>query len=392
MIRVEEVDRALSLSSGPLKPNAYELRPGPFTSKSEPEYPGLGGYVDDKVSAGVNPAFMAELDKQVIDIGHRGGVAMVVLLDCWYCRHNELAHPWDGTEARASCGVKLEPISTDWITKVVEAVGRHHHILWLVGNECGVNAVYNAEIEGQVYELVRSVEAKHGFPVHMIGAQSRWDKAQSGPVDFVVLHQTHPPEGPTYGKPTLTLEYNPSPALTATVLNAYRCLAEETGTYYGLWRHGMEYPEWAKAVDAFSYPCGSAPPAASSCPDPKPDPAKLVWSVKCTASGVCDPTPLVARDCEYCQAIGMGEYNGQPRCGCPARNECPGTPGYESMCVDRIACEQELMRAPFPVWRGDGEIRPVDENRFRVKCDDCSWLEVCNGDGSICAMAYGVKP
>ena len=392
MIKAEEVDRALSLSTGPLKPNAYELRPGPFTSKSEPEYPELGGYVGDKASGGVNPVFMAELDKQVIDIGHRGGVAMVVLLDCWYCRHYELAHPWDGTDARASCGVKLEPISAGWITTIVETVGRHHNLVFLVGNECDINAGYDAEIEGQVYELVRAVEAKHGYPVHMIGAQSRWDKAQAGPVDFVVLHQTHPPEGPKYGKPTLALEYNPNPPLTVAGINAYRCLAEETGTYYGLWRHGMEFGEWAKAVDAFSYPCGSQP-APSSCPDPKPDPAKLVWSVKCSDGGVCDPTPLVAKDCEFCRDIGMGTGpGGQVRCGCPARNECPGTPGYESLCTDRIACEQHLMQAPFPVWKGDGEIRPVDENLFRVKCDGCNWLEVCNGPGTICAMAYGEKP
>lgn len=63
------------------------------------------------------------------------------------------------------------------------------------------------------------------------------------------------------------------------------------------------------------------------------------WEIGCVPHGnVVDCTAKVApRACDYCASIGMGEIGGQPRCGCPVRNECPGF-----KCEERVACEAYL--------------------------------------------------
>ena len=36
-----------------------------------------------------------------------------------------------------------------------------------------------------------------------------------------------------------------------------------------------------------------------------------------------------------------------------------------------------------PLWRSDGEVQLTD-NPFQAKCSNCSWLEICAGDGTAC--------
>ena len=63
------------------------------------------------------------------------------------------------------------------------------------------------------------------------------------------------------------------------------------------------------------------------------------WEIGCGFhQKVIDCTARVApQACEFCASIGMGEIGGQPRCGCPVRNECPGF-----KCEERAACERYL--------------------------------------------------
>ena len=99
-----------------------------------------------------------------------------------------------------------------------------------------------------------------------------------------------------------------------------------------------------------------------------------------------DGTPLRTSDCAYCTSIGMGEINGTPRCSCPIRNECPDTPGYEGKCEQRVACERVAMGG-LATWQGDGtvEVNMSNENHLQARCSNCTWLKVCNTDGSVCS-------
>jgi len=97
-------------------------------------------------------------------------------------------------------------------------------------------------------------------------------------------------------------------------------------------------------------------PPAGACSDPLPPKVwtegtlppgwgqdqigKPRWVIEGGPHGVViDNTAKVApQACDYCASIGMGESGGQLRCGCPVRNECPGT----FKCEERAACEAYL--------------------------------------------------
>lgn len=69
------------------------------------------------------------------------------------------------------------------------------------------------------------------------------------------------------------------------------------------------------------------------------------WKLACKPHNkVIDCTPQVTpHACEYCASIGMGDFGGQPRCGCPVRNECGSeVPPTNFKCTERVACETYL--------------------------------------------------
>lgn len=346
MIAPREIDRAISLTTGPVKANWFEFRPGPFKSDSEPDYKGIGGYVNDSVLAGPNPELLRRLDEGVVHAGKRGATAMVVLVDCWYCRHTEVPHPWDGLETRALCGVRLDSVQRAWVTAVVEAVGRHHNVVWLVGNECDVNPGYpqDGSYEASIVALVREVEQRNGFPVHMVGAQSEADGAQAGPVDYVVLHSGVFADAPKYGKPTMVLEYNPEPPYSPEMMKTMWCGARAAGTYWAAWRHGMSWDAWVQTLAAFSQgDAGCEGVGGEACPFPTKTPTTV--RVKPHGVDYYDATPLV-QDRAYCRSIRSD------REACPVRQE--GDPFRE-------ACEQSAMGGPISWWldevQGDIAIR-----------------------------------
>jgi hypothetical protein len=223
---------------------------------------------------------------------------------------------------------------------------------------------------------VRQYEQEVGCGVvHMFGTGSEVAEVEASPaVDYTVTHGHALVTGPHLGKWRLNNERNP-PGSPATECAAH-CAAAKAGQGWAYWRGAQSKADMDATLTCMS-DC-SAP--SDLCPSPRPDPAKLVWKVQPSGSWY-DPTPTV-NSCDYCKDIGLGEYNGAVRCNCPARSECPG---YQ--CESRVACEQVLMQSPFPVWRGDGTIE-VEDNGWRARCYDCSWLSVCNGPGTNCRRAF----
>jgi hypothetical protein len=128
---------------------------------------------------------------------------------------------------------------------------------------------------------------------------------------------------------------------------------------------------------------GQVAAVENSCPNPLPDRDKLQW--KLNASGQWwDATPTQQSACDYCASIGMGTIGGVQRCGCPARNECPDTPGYEGMCQSRVPCEQYLIEAKAPVFTTDGILKIDPNSEWRARQTGGTYLQVCNGPGTKC--------
>jgi hypothetical protein len=105
------------------------------------------------------------------------------------------------------------------------------------------------------------------------------------------------------------------------------------------------------------------------------------WELGCVPHGnVVDCTPKVApHACDYCAAIGMGDIGGQPRCGCPVRNECPGF-----KCEERAACEAYLTGGTQLVARNGATCEYANNNplQFKPNNGNCQLCSV--GDPRVC--------
>lgn len=135
------------------------------------------------------------------------------------------------------------------------------------------------------------------------------------------------------------------------------CTIATTGAYKGLWYH---------------------PNSGSSCP--VPDSCGEKFSLE-FHQGVIDSTYTVTSCCAYCASIGMGDYNGQPRCGCPVRPE--GDPA-----------RAEVERACIGVqrwWCNGQELKPCDgtspnciaPNPAQAYCS--GHVKTCTADMSGCS-------
>jgi hypothetical protein len=148
-------------------------------------------------------------------------------------------------------------------------------------------------------------------------------------------------------------------------------------------QHAVAYTDgcWAGVPYRYTFAAGGG-----SCSNPSAQPVTIFAAA--WRNGWYDATPL-RQDHDYCVSIGMGTMggpDGQPRGICPIRNECPDTPGYEGKCEQRIPCEQVAMGG-FATWQGDGqiEVNPGNANHLQARCPNCTWLKVCNADGSTCS-------
>jgi hypothetical protein len=389
--------------------NAFHMRLGP--SKTDPAdvtwagtgglNEGMGPYLNDDPAQGFNQSWWDRALGMVRNAEEHQSNVEVDLIDGWGCKHavwGDVPHVWSDADVKA-CGNVLTETHRQHLRKAVETFGCDAGVIWSDGNEVGQTPRggpfrlpprpplrYSASWTLGMVDLIRQYEQELGCGVvHMFGTNSENPEVEGSPkIDYTSAHDHNLVTGPVAGKWRLNNERNPSgsPAVEC----AAHCTAEKAGQAWAYWR-GAQSKADMDATLACMKDC-SVPPT-SLCPDPKPDPAKLSWNVKPSSAGYYDPTPLM-NDCGYCRSIGMGEINGVPRCTCPARNECPDTPGYEGMCESRVACEQVLMqtpRSPAPVWRSDGTVI-LDTNGWRAKCENCSWLEVCNGPRTNCKRAW----
>jgi hypothetical protein len=119
--------------------------------------------------------------------------------------------------------------------------------------------------------------------------------------------------------------------------------------------------------------CSLDPVPVASCPDPQPNREKLRLDVKSHGRNKWDLTPKQIKSCQYCKDIGMGEYNGIPRCGCPIRPE-----GNKF----RSACEQFIIGGA-PRWFCDGAEIESEGNPFQAFCS--GEVQACTVDLQVCS-------
>jgi len=105
------------------------------------------------------------------------------------------------------------------------------------------------------------------------------------------------------------------------------------------------------------------------------------WEIGCAPHGnVVDCTAKVApRACDYCASIGMGDIGGQPRCGCPVRNECPGF-----KCEERVACEAYLTGGTKLESRNGATCEFAHGNPFQFKPSGGNCRLCSVGDPRVC--------
>jgi hypothetical protein len=110
------------------------------------------------------------------------------------------------------------------------------------------------------------------------------------------------------------------------------------------------------------------------------------WVIECGPhNNVIDCTAKVApRACEYCDAIGMGEAGGQIRCGCPVRNECPGT----FKCEERAACEAYLTGGTRLEPRNGATCEIANDNPFQFRPSGGNCRLVSAGDPRVYSEWY----
>jgi hypothetical protein len=122
-----------------------------------------------------------------------------------------------------------------------------------------------------------------------------------------------------------------------------------------------------------------APPVVAECPAPLPDRTRGKLIITMEVGAWHDATLKTVMTCDYCAKIGMGEFNGVIRCGCPMRKEDD---------LARAACELYAMGGAI-VWQTEPAGRPVElkggTNPWVARCDGCEKMRVCAADGLVCS-------
>ncbi len=303
--------------------------------------------------------------------GRTGFVVEVSVLDGWVIKHaiwGDFAMPWPAQDVATAAQLPPNQSVTSWIKKVTYETCNYANVVYLIGNENDqIPNGWTVQTEREWHRLIREGEQQPGCDgkvIHMIGSNTR---DYDGPYDYFAVHGTET-DSPLAGRPAWINEWNPSVSPATFKAMCDKALAEGSACWY--WRSDGSDADQDASLDSI------LGPVETGCPDPKPPTENLSFGINCVG-GNCDTTPLVNKDHAFCEAIGMGDYNGQPRFTCPCRNE--GDP-------NRLKCEQYAIGGPSPVFTSDGSWRYLDANHFRVKCDG-SWLRVCDASGTHCSQA-----
>jgi hypothetical protein len=245
-----------------VQPNmtAVQMRLGPYLEAAEPAAPYGGAYAEVNGKADLlhfSPRFWSGA-RQTIEYARSKGVYVFIdIADGWAMKHAQgigfpLPHPWkaenniQGEDHITGAGNTIDGVHRTWINKVIQEFGPYDNVVWMDGVEISLTLGYRARWSIEMRDIVRSSERAFRFPVHLFGTNGN-DEARQGDVDYIIVHGSTP-RAPMYNKPTITTEYNPKTPLTAEQITANSCLAQNIGSYYGLWRHTMHQSEVDSAL------------------------------------------------------------------------------------------------------------------------------------------------
>jgi len=362
--------------------NAFHIRPGPFdSSESCCGMEEIGGpYAPDK---SWNTKFWDRYHVALRQAVKSKGNVEVDVLDGWIIKHavyGDVKMPWPSEDINSASKLPFNESVKSWVKKNIYESCNYGNVIYQIGNENNLMVGWTPEWERAMFNLIRESEQQEGCKqiVHLIGSNTKdWD----GPYDYFSSHDAREGDNPIAGRPVSVNEYNPH--ITPSSFHAKFCSAKKNGQAFWYWRSDGSNQDQDASLNSLD--CDSSP--VSSCPAPLPPREKLTIRLNCSDTGICDSTPVVEGVHDYCASIGMGDFFGQPRFGCPMRNECPDTPGYEGMCEDRLPCEQYAIQSPAPIFTTDGRLDYLgypSELAFRVRCYECSWIQVCDGTGKVC--------
>lgn len=120
-------------------------------------------------------------------------------------------------------------------------------------------------------------------------------------------------------------------------------------------------------------PNGGPKPLSNQCGYPRPNIERMKFNLG-KHNGLWDSTYTTDMQCEYCDEIGLGTFNGQIRCGCPVRAE-----GHEQ----RITCE--ILLVGEQLWWCDGERIENSGNPAQAYCR--GRVKTCSQDMKACGEA-----
>ena len=237
------------------------VRLGPFLTgpAGESDWAAVGGgYVEVDGKADLlawNEAFWARVRALLEYAGSRGLWVEVDVADGWavkHCRWGDLPgySAWEAASnvqgedwcaTAGSGGIAPGSVHDAWVRKVLLETGAFGNVIFEDGNEVGLVDGYDPAWTLSILAVIREVEAEKGYRRHLLGTNSGDAGAMGAEgVDYIELHQpTAPDPAGCFGKPCLSNEYNPDPAMTPEQLFAEVCSARALGTYFWYWRHGQ---------------------------------------------------------------------------------------------------------------------------------------------------------
>lgn len=364
--------------------NMYHMRPGPFdTAEICCGLQDVGGPY--KADGTFNEAFFGRYHEGIRAALNNKANVEVDVLDGWIIKHavyGDVKMPWPAPDVHSASSLPLNASVKAWVKKNVYESCNYGNVIYQIGNENNLMVGWTPEWERAMFAEIREAEKQPGCGqiVHLIGSNTRdWD----GPYDYFSSHDAREGDAPVAGRPMSVNEYNPH--MTPAAFQARYCAAKQAGQAFWYWRSDGSDADQDASLNSFN--CDN-PPSTFSCPSPLPPREQLTIRLNCSDTGICDSTPVVEGVHDYCASIGMGDFYGQPRFGCPMRNECPDTPGYEGMCEDRLPCEQYALQRSAPVFTTDGRLDYLGyppDLAFRVRCYECTWIQVCDGTGKVCS-------
>jgi hypothetical protein len=228
--------------------NYTHIRLGPHHIDNEG--PGYSGYllVGDRYDLNQwDEGFWARV-KNILTVAKGLGIYVEIdVVDAWVLERPQIS-PWGQFENvngyGADCYVLRkapDPIIERWVRKVVSETRSFPNVMYQIGNETfDCRGLLEAEFELGVKDIIKS--ELNGIN-RLIGTNSH-DPFIESKVDYVSYHQSNAPSN--IGKPVQVNEYGDN--VTPEDYNRELNLGYSRGTYFHLWRAGMDDADWLKSL------------------------------------------------------------------------------------------------------------------------------------------------